>query len=76
MDMITEDKWDEDIWGVEHVDTDAESGPDLQKTDQKGVPKLVFYFGHSVSYSIPTIPSSVANNLTRIQGPLGGKPHA
>ena len=37
--MITEDNWDEEIWGVESPD------PDL-KTE---IPKLVFYFGQKVS---------------------------
>jgi hypothetical protein len=39
MEMISEDRWDEDIWGVEHFDTDSE----------KVIPKLVFYFGQIVS---------------------------
>ncbi|KUJ12727.1 uncharacterized protein LY89DRAFT_622679 [Mollisia scopiformis] len=35
IDFITEDKWDEDIWGIEH-----------EETDQKPhIPKLIFYFG-------------------------------
>ncbi|RFU33024.1 hypothetical protein B7463_g3321, partial [Scytalidium lignicola] len=35
--MITEDKWDDDIWGIEHVD----------KNEKATVPKLFFYFGHN-----------------------------
>lgn len=42
LEMITEDKWDEDIWGVEHADPDS-------KLD---IPKLVFYFGEQVSVKI------------------------
>jgi Lipid-droplet associated hydrolase len=38
MEQITEDKWDEDIWGAEHEDTDH----------KYRVPKLVFYFGEKV----------------------------
>ncbi|PVH86945.1 hypothetical protein DL98DRAFT_480891 [Cadophora sp. DSE1049] len=37
MDFITEDKWDEDIWGIEHEDPDTKSRP----------PKLIFYFGQN-----------------------------
>lgn len=37
MDFITEDKWDEDIWGIEHQDPDSKSR----------VPKLIFYFGQN-----------------------------
>lgn len=39
MDNITEDKWDEDVWGVEHED--AASAVEI--------PKLFFYFGAHVS---------------------------
>ena len=39
MRMITEDKWDEDIWGVETHDRDSKAE----------VPKLIFYFGQNVS---------------------------
>lgn len=39
MRMITEDKWDEDIWGVESHNRDSKFE----------VPKLIFYFGHDVS---------------------------
>jgi len=38
METITEDRWDEDIWGVEHEDVDH----------KYRVPKLVFYFGEKV----------------------------
>ncbi|CAG8983114.1 hypothetical protein HYALB_00004557 [Hymenoscyphus albidus] len=37
MRSITEDRWDEDIWGVEHKDSDSE----VQ------APKLIFYFGEN-----------------------------
>jgi hypothetical protein len=40
METITEDKWDEDIWGIEHED--AGSVVDI--------PKLVFYFGENVRF--------------------------
>lgn len=38
MDFITEDKWDEDIWGIEHEGLDAKSE----------TPTLIFYFGQNV----------------------------
>jgi hypothetical protein len=38
MEQITEDRWDHDIWGVEHEDADREFK----------VPKLIFYFGENV----------------------------
>jgi len=38
MDFITEDKWDEDIWGIEHEDPDTKSRS----------PNLIFYFGQNV----------------------------
>src|SRR6266536_1922617 len=38
MEIITEDKWDDDIWGIEHEDPD-------RKTE---IPKLIFYFGENV----------------------------
>lgn len=37
MATITEDRWDEDIWGVE-----------TQDGDEKEIPKLYFYFGQKV----------------------------
>lgn len=43
MNMITEDKWDEEVWGIEHID-DGE--------DRAGIPKLIFYFGQNVSWLI------------------------
>lgn len=45
MDFITEDKWDEDIWGIEHEDPDPDS-----KTK---TPKLIFYFGENVCFRRP-----------------------
>lgn len=41
MDFITEDEWDEDIWGIEHEDVDAKTS----------APKLIFFFGQNVSAS-------------------------
>ncbi len=41
MEMITEDKWDEDIWGIEDGDSSFNG--------KAKVPKLVFYFGRNVS---------------------------
>jgi hypothetical protein len=41
METITEDQWDEDIWGIEHEDTEH----DYQ------IPKLIFYFGENVRAS-------------------------
>jgi len=38
MEMISEDRWDEDIWGVEHPDPES----------KEAIPKLVFYFGKRV----------------------------
>jgi len=35
MEQITEDGWDEDIWGIEHSDANANAN----------IPKLIFYFG-------------------------------
>ncbi|TVY65636.1 Lipid droplet-associated hydrolase [Lachnellula suecica] len=35
METITEDRWDEDIWGIEHTDIDVKAE----------IPKLIFYFG-------------------------------
>lgn len=37
--MISEDKWDEDIWGLEHADG----------SEKANIPKLYFYFGQDVS---------------------------
>jgi hypothetical protein len=37
MNTITEDRWDEDIWGIEH-----------EGQMQHGIPKLIFYFGQNV----------------------------
>jgi hypothetical protein len=38
MDIITEDKWDEDIWGIEHDDPGQ----------KQQIPTLIFYFGENV----------------------------
>lgn len=38
MDIITEDKWDEDIWGIEHEDLGQ----------KRQIPTLIFYFGQNV----------------------------
>jgi hypothetical protein len=39
MKTITEDRWDEDVWGIENLDSDA----------KRTLPKLIFYFGENVS---------------------------
>ncbi len=44
MQMITEDRWDEEIWGAEHPNLDSKNV----------IPKLVFYFGQNVSTLIST----------------------
>ena len=41
MDTITEDRWDEDIWGVEQEDPGH----------KYRAPKLIFYFGQNVRFS-------------------------
>lgn len=41
MDTITEDRWDEDIWGIEHEDADV----------KMEIPRLIFYFGENVRSS-------------------------
>ncbi|KAI9050133.1 hypothetical protein LZ554_006274 [Drepanopeziza brunnea f. sp. 'monogermtubi'] len=38
MDFIAEDRWDQDIWGIEHEDPDSKS---------ETPPKLIFYFGQN-----------------------------
>lgn len=45
MDSITEDKWDEDIWGIEHEDSELEAE----------IPRLFFYFGHNVNQAVSQI---------------------
>jgi hypothetical protein len=42
LETISEDKWDEDIWGIEHADAES----------RKEIPKLKFYFGEHVSLRI------------------------
>jgi len=37
---MTEDKWDEDIWGIEHED--------LESKNKSNIPKLIFYFAEEV----------------------------
>lgn len=37
METITEDRWDEDIWGIEHDD----------EGQKRQIPKLIFYFGEN-----------------------------
>lgn len=41
LESITEDKWDEDIWGIEHADSDGSAQ----------ISKLIFYFAEHVSVS-------------------------
>jgi hypothetical protein len=62
MEIITEDKWDEDIWGIEHEDA----------TGMVEIPKLIFYFGADVSRLRH---SEFQLLLTDIQGLLGCKPY-
>lgn len=38
METITEDRWDDDIWGIEHEDADT----------MVERPRLIFYFGENV----------------------------
>lgn len=38
METITEDKWDDEIWGVESVKSDS----------KRETPKLILYFGQNV----------------------------
>lgn len=38
MAAMTEDKWDEEIWGVEHPESESKDA----------IPKLVFYWGKNV----------------------------
>jgi hypothetical protein len=40
LENITEDRWDEDIWGVEHPDSES----------RIEIPKLIFYFAEQVSH--------------------------
>ena len=53
MDIITEDKWDEDIWGIEHQAVDS----------KMKVPKLVFYFGENVSLPSHTVINYLLNKI-------------
>ena len=57
MDFITEDRWDEDIWGIEHEDPDTKSRS----------PKLIFYFGQNVCLKKHCRPSQLLTR-TRITG--------
>jgi pimeloyl-ACP methyl ester carboxylesterase len=43
MRTITEDKWDSDIWGVEHDEKEKSNGIVVHKK----IPKLIFYFGQN-----------------------------
>ncbi len=40
MKTITEDKWDAELWGVEHHEPDR----------KYNIPKLIFYFARNVSF--------------------------
>lgn len=62
MEMISKDKWDEDIWGVEHPDSDS----------KEAIPKLVFYFGQKVSTNEYTVKRN--EKLTSV-GSLGCGPY-
>lgn len=57
MATITEDRWDEDIWGVENPDGDG-----------KEIPKLYFYFGQKVCIDVKGGKVVVLNVVT---GSLG-----
>jgi hypothetical protein len=63
MEQITEDRWDQDIWGVEHEDVDH----------NYKVPKLVFYFGQKVRLS--SVLGLRESRLMEI-GSLGGRPYS
>jgi hypothetical protein len=39
LETITEDRWDEDIWGIEHKDA----------ASRMDIPKLIFYFAEEVN---------------------------
>lgn len=58
MEMISEDRWDDDIWGVEHPDPDFKDA----------IPKLVFYFGQKVSTNIHTFRETGELIVCRIIG--------
>lgn len=45
MQMITEDQWDEEIWGSEQPSVDSKDV----------IPKLVFYFGQNVSTLVKSL---------------------
>jgi hypothetical protein len=63
METITEDKWDEDVWGIEHEDG----------TCMVEIPKLIFYFGAAVSiFHRPETQFC----LMDISGLLGCKPYS
>jgi hypothetical protein len=63
MESITEDKWDEDIWGIEHEDA----------ASMVKIPKLVFYFVAHASFP-PT--DTFQSQLTNMLGPLGCKSYS
>jgi hypothetical protein len=58
MEIITEDKWDEDIWGIEHEDA----------TGMVEIPKLIFYFGADVSRLRQLRVSAIVDRHSRIIG--------
>lgn len=53
LETITEDKWDKDIWGIEHKDL----------ASQKEIPKLIFYFAEKVG--IPIVRRLVADVVSQ-----------
>ncbi len=53
MKTITEDKWDAELWGVEHHEPDR----------KYNIPKLIFYFAQNVSFSNPS-PDFYVTHLT------------
>ncbi len=54
MQTITDDKWDEDIWGAESDDVNHQSSP----------AKLIFYFGQNVRFYTLMV-FMMTNNLTQ-----------
>jgi pimeloyl-ACP methyl ester carboxylesterase len=64
METITEDKWDEDIWGIEHEDPD-------RKTE---IPRLIFYFGENVCGRLSL--TSMRLETDKRTGPLGGRSYS
>lgn len=59
MEMITEDQWDDEVWGIE-------------KEESKRIgTKLIFYFGQNVSFLWWVLCNGILMDI----GPLGGRSH-